>query len=82
MRGLREVVRGHDNTGAIGGELVKEKQELFGVGGVEAGEWFVSPALAQDVITPGPADLWSDVMKRQPMPLPLYSTYPVNVEDN
>jgi len=49
---------------------------------IEAGEWFVSPALAQDVITPGPADLWSDVMKRQPMPLPLYSTYPVNVEDN
>ena len=47
-----------------------------------AGEWFVSPALAQDVITPGPADLWADVMKRQPMPLPLYSTYPVNVEDN
>ena len=49
---------------------------------IEAGEWFVSPALAQDVITPGPADLWADVMKRQPMPLPLYSTYPVNVEDN
>ncbi|MFS2056269.1 YqgE/AlgH family protein, partial [Variovorax sp. CT11-76] len=29
---------------------------------IEAGEWFVSPALAQDVITPGPADLWADVM--------------------
>ena len=63
--------------------------ELLGLAGpgqleeeIEAGEWFVSPALAQDVITPGPADLWSDVMKRQPMPLPLYSTYPVNVEDN
>lgn len=41
MRGLREVVRGHDNTGAFGGECVKEKQELFSVGGVEAGKWFV-----------------------------------------
>ncbi|MDK4248487.1 YqgE/AlgH family protein [Corynebacterium accolens] len=49
---------------------------------IEAGEWFVAPALAQDVVAPGPADLWADVMKRQPMPLPLYSTYPVNVDDN
>lgn len=49
---------------------------------IERGDWFVAPALAQDVITPGGADLWADVMKRQPMPLPLYSTYPANLEDN
>ena len=42
----------------------------------------MAPALAQDVVAPGQADLWADVMKRQPMPLPLYSTYPVNVDDN
>lgn len=49
---------------------------------IERGDWFVAPALAQDVITPSGADLWADVMKRQPMPLPLYSTYPANLEDN
>ncbi|MDO5032209.1 YqgE/AlgH family protein [Corynebacterium sp.] len=49
---------------------------------IERGDWFVAPALAQDVLTPGPADLWADVMKRQPMPLPLYSTYPANIENN
>ncbi|WP_293769459.1 YqgE/AlgH family protein [uncultured Corynebacterium sp.] len=49
---------------------------------IEAGDWFVAPALAQDVITPGAADLWGDVMKRQPMPLPLYSTFPPNIASN
>ena len=49
---------------------------------IERGDWFVAPALAQDVLTPSGADLWADVMKRQPMPLPLYSTYPANLEDN
>ena len=49
---------------------------------IERGDWYVAPALAQDVLTPGAADLWGDVMKRQPMPLPLYSTYPANIDDN
>lgn len=49
---------------------------------IERGDWYVTPALAQDVLTPGAADLWSDVMKRQPMPLPLYSTFPAEIEDN
>ncbi|WJY90761.1 YqgE/AlgH family protein [Corynebacterium confusum] len=49
---------------------------------IDRGDWFVAPALAQDVLTPGPADLWADVMKRQPMPLPLYSTFPADLDDN
>ncbi|WP_180339714.1 YqgE/AlgH family protein [Corynebacterium tapiri] len=49
---------------------------------IEAGDWYVVPALPGDVIMPGRADLWSDVMRRQPMPLPLFSTYPAHVEDN
>ncbi|WP_448855501.1 YqgE/AlgH family protein [Corynebacterium camporealensis] len=49
---------------------------------IQRGDWFVAPALAQDVITPGAADLWSDVMKRQQMPLPLYSTFPADIRDN
>ncbi len=46
---------------------------------ISAGYWYVTPALAQDVVTPGPADLWADVMRRQPMPLPLYATFPAHV---
>lgn len=49
---------------------------------IAAGDWYVAPALAQDVLTPAGADLWSDVMKRQPMPLPLYSTFPASAGSN
>lgn len=46
------------------------------------GDWYVAPALAQDALAPGAADVWGDVMKRQPMPLPLYSTFPASSDDN
>ena len=49
---------------------------------IERGDWFVTPALPQDVITPGSADLWVDVMRRQDMPLPLYATFPEDLEAN
>lgn len=49
---------------------------------IERGDWYVAPALPGDVIMPGRADLWSDVMRRQPMPLPLFSTYPADVSEN
>ncbi|WIM67677.1 YqgE/AlgH family protein [Corynebacterium breve] len=49
---------------------------------IERGDWYVAPALPGDVIAPGSADLWGDVMRRQPMPLPLFSTFPVSIEDN
>ena len=49
---------------------------------IDRGDWFVAPARAQDVLPPGRADLWADVMKRQPMPLPLYSTFPADLDDN
>ena len=49
---------------------------------IERGDWFVTPALPQDVITPGPADLWGDVMRRQDMPLPLYATFPEDLDSN
>lgn len=49
---------------------------------IDNGDWFVAPALPQDVITPGAADLWADVLKRQPMPLPLFSTFPADLDDN
>ncbi len=49
---------------------------------IERGDWFVVPALPTDVIAPGPADIWGDVMRRQQMPLPLFSTFPADLVDN
>ena len=46
------------------------------------GDWFITPALPSDVVAPAGADLWGDVMRRQAMPLPLFATFPVNLEDN
>ncbi|MHA2790201.1 YqgE/AlgH family protein [Corynebacterium sp. S7] len=49
---------------------------------IDRGDWYVAPALPGDVVAAGSSDLWGDVLRRQQMPLPLFSTYPVNVEDN
>lgn len=49
---------------------------------IHRGDWYVTPALPTDVIAPGAADLWGDVMRRQPMPLPLFATFPADIEDN
>lgn len=49
---------------------------------IERGDWYVAPALPSDVIAPASADLYSDVLRRQPMPLPLFSTFPADTEDN
>lgn len=49
---------------------------------IEFGDWYVTPALPSDVIAPGRVDLWGDVMRRQQMPLPLFSTFPADVSEN
>ncbi|WP_115685583.1 YqgE/AlgH family protein [Corynebacterium senegalense] len=49
---------------------------------IARGDWFVAPALPSDVVAPAGADLWSDVMRRQAMPLPLFSTFPADLDDN
>lgn len=49
---------------------------------IEFGDWFVTPALPADVIAPGRVDLWGDVMRRQQMPLPLFSTFPADLSEN
>ncbi|WPF66146.1 MULTISPECIES: YqgE/AlgH family protein [unclassified Corynebacterium] len=49
---------------------------------IERGDWYVAPALPSDVVAPGRSDLWAEVMRRQPMPLPLFSTYPVDPGEN
>lgn len=49
---------------------------------IERGDWYVAPALSSDVLAPPAADVWGDCLRRQPWPLPLYATYPVDVRDN
>lgn len=49
---------------------------------IARGDWFVTPALPQDVVAGAGSDLWGDVMRRQAMPLPLFATFPENLEDN
>lgn len=49
---------------------------------IDRGDWYVAPALPSDVIAPANVDLTGDVLRRQPMPLPLFSTFPANTDDN
>ena len=49
---------------------------------IERGDWYVAPALPSDVIAPAGTALYSDIMRRQPMPLPLFSTFPADIDDN
>ncbi|MFV8382150.1 YqgE/AlgH family protein [Corynebacterium hindlerae] len=46
------------------------------------GYWYATSALASDIIAPGNVDLWAEVLRRQPMPLPLFATFPADLEDN
>ncbi|MGX0118820.1 YqgE/AlgH family protein [Corynebacterium otitidis] len=46
------------------------------------GDWYVAPALPSDVVAPARRDLWGDVLRRQPMPLPLFATFPADLVDN
>lgn len=46
------------------------------------GAWFPVPASAEDVFTRAPDGLWKAVLRRQPGPLRLLSTYPVDPSRN
>lgn len=50
----------------------------------ELGEdsWLVASALPDDVLAPAGTDLWAAVLRRQPWPLPLLSTYPLEIAAN
>ena len=49
---------------------------------IAAGEWYVAPCLPSDVTAAGSVDIWGDVMRRQAMPLPLFSTFPARLGEN
>ena len=46
---------------------------------IAAGSWFVVAGGLDDVFSPHPGTLWRTVLRRQPAPLSLLSTFPVDV---
>ncbi|WP_072691567.1 YqgE/AlgH family protein [Rhodococcus marinonascens] len=45
-------------------------------------DWIVVSALAADVVAPARIDVWAQVLRRQPLPLALLATHPIDVERN
>jgi putative transcriptional regulator len=52
------------------------------VGEIDEGSWYVVPAQAPDVFRDDPAELWRDVLRRQPGELAWHSTRPVDPDLN
>lgn len=42
---------------------------------LDRGDWYVAHSLPSDLIAPAWHDVWAGVLARQPMPLPIYSTF-------
>ena len=70
LRGLRVFV---GYAGWDGGQLDGE---------IRRGDWYVVPALPDDVFTRREAGLWGHVLRRQGIPLALLATYPHDVRHN
>ena len=51
-------------------------------GEIERDDWIVLSALPSDVLVEPRVDLWSQVLRRQPMPLPLLATHPIDLGRN
>ncbi|MFC4603850.1 YqgE/AlgH family protein [Rhodococcus kronopolitis] len=51
-------------------------------GELDHDDWTLVSALPSDVIGPPRADLWAQVLRRQPLPLSLRATHPIDVERN
>lgn len=49
---------------------------------IENDDWIVLSALASDVVSPPRVDVWGQVLRRQPMPLALLATHPIDVDLN
>lgn len=49
-------------------------------GELARGDWLVLSSLATDVLEPGRVDLWGKVLRRQPMPLALLATHPLDTD--
>ncbi len=42
--------------------------------------WMLASALPRDVLAPPGTDVWFDVLRRQPWPLPLLATHPIDLQ--
>ena len=51
-------------------------------GEIERDDWIVLSALPSDVLVEPKIDLWSRVLRRQPLPLSLLATHPIDVSRN
>jgi putative transcriptional regulator len=49
---------------------------------VERDDWIVLSALPSDVLTDSHVDLWAKVLRRQPLPLAMLATHPIDVSRN
>lgn len=51
-------------------------------GEIERDDWIVLSALPSDVLVPPRVDLWGQVLRRQPWPVSLLATHPVDISRN
>ena len=51
-------------------------------GEIERDDWMVLSGLPSDVLVEPRADLWARVLRRQPMPMPLLATHPIDINRN
>jgi len=51
-------------------------------GEIERDDWIVLSALPSDVLVESRADLWARVLRRQPLPLSLLATHPIDISRN
>lgn len=51
-------------------------------GELQRDDWMVVSALPSDVIGPPRLDLWAQVLRRQPLPLAMLATHPIDVDRN
>lgn len=51
-------------------------------GEIERDDWIVLSGLPSDVLVEPRVDLWARVLRRQPMPLPLLATHPIDINRN
>ncbi|NRI69739.1 YqgE/AlgH family protein [Rhodococcus sp. MS16] len=49
---------------------------------LERDDWMVTASLPSDVVTPSRIDVWARVLRRQPLPLAMLATHPIEVERN
>ncbi|MDU0479507.1 YqgE/AlgH family protein [Staphylococcus chromogenes] len=49
---------------------------------IDEGRWYVTDALSSDITAPARIDAWAETLRRQPLPLPLFATTPIDPLDN